>query len=135
MTASWSGSRGGPTEYKVAARFFARYGGLPSDRLLTQSQHPSQAALAEPPLRRMVHRAVPGAIEPHRTRTHTRNPLDIKSPIQVPAQLRNRLMWFNDGRCKSFAELRAVLIKARIRAVQEFCHAAAQTDIDRQRPK
>ena len=45
MIASWSGSRVGPTEYKVAARFFARYGGLPSGRLLTQPQHPSQAAV------------------------------------------------------------------------------------------
>jgi hypothetical protein len=48
------------------------------------------------------------------------------------AQLRDRLMAFNDAYCKSFAELRAVLIKARIRAVREFCHAAAQTSVERQ---
>jgi hypothetical protein len=48
------------------------------------------------------------------------------------AQLRSRLMAFNDSRCNSFAELRAVLIKARIRAVREFFRAAAQTDAERQ---
>ena len=32
MAASWSGSRVGPTEYKVAARSFAPDGGLPSVR-------------------------------------------------------------------------------------------------------
>ena len=48
------------------------------------------------------------------------------------AQLRDRLMAFNDSRCKSFDELRAVLIKARIRAVREFCHAAAQSNVERQ---
>ena len=36
-------------------------------------------------------------------------------------QLRDRLMFYNDQHCKSFAELRAVLIKARSRA--EFCGA------------
>jgi hypothetical protein len=49
------------------------------------------------------------------------------------AQLRDRLMFFNDHRCKSFAELRAVLTEARVRAAQEFCHAAAQTAADTQR--
>ena len=34
MTASWSGPRKGPTEYKVAARCFACHGRLPSVRLL-----------------------------------------------------------------------------------------------------
>ena len=34
MTASWSGPRKGPTEYKVAARCVARHGRLPSVRLL-----------------------------------------------------------------------------------------------------
>ena len=62
-----------------------------------------------------------------------------RCPAKVPAWAKPavsaRLMYFNDRRCKDFDELRAVLIKARIRAVQEFCHAAAQTDIDRQRPK
>jgi hypothetical protein len=53
-------------------------------------------------------------------------------PLWSEAQLRSRLMAFNDSRCNSFAELRAVLIKARIRAVREFCHAAAQTDAERQ---
>jgi hypothetical protein len=48
------------------------------------------------------------------------------------AHLRDRLMGFNDARCKSFAELRAVLIKARIRAAREFFRAAAQTDAERQ---
>jgi hypothetical protein len=43
-------------------------------------------------------------------------------------QLRHRLMSFNDAHCKSFAELRAVLVKARVHAEQEFCHAAAQPD-------
>jgi hypothetical protein len=42
--------------------------------------------------------------------------------------LRDRLIFYNDVRCKSFAELRAVLIEARIRATR----AAAQTDADRQ---
>lgn len=48
------------------------------------------------------------------------------------AQLRGRLMAFNDSRCRSFAELRAALIKARIRAAREFFRAAAQTGAERQ---
>jgi hypothetical protein len=46
--------------------------------------------------------------------------------------LRDRLIFYNDHRCKSFAELRAVLIKARIRAAREFFHAAAQPNPERQ---
>jgi hypothetical protein len=46
------------------------------------------------------------------------------------SQLRDRLMAFNDTRCKNFDDLRAVLIKARIRAVREFCHAAAQPSVE-----
>jgi hypothetical protein len=59
----------GPTEYKVAARFFARYGGLPSGRLLTQLQHPSQAAVAETPLRRAA-QAVTSSTHPAREGQH-----------------------------------------------------------------
>jgi len=41
-----------------------------------------------------------------------------------------RYFWPNDSHCKGFAELSAVLIKARSRA--EFCHAAARREIERQ---
>ena len=60
---------------------------------------------------------------------------EVSRPRELPASarslwreayLRDRLMAFNDGRCGSFAELRAVLIKARIRAAREFFRAAAQ---------
>jgi hypothetical protein len=66
---------------------------------------------------------------------------EVSRPRELPAparslwseaHLRDRLMAFNDGRCGSFAELRAVLIKARIRAAREFFRAAAQTDAERQ---
>ena len=62
---------------------------------------------------------------------------EVSRPRELPAParslcseayLRDRLMTFNDARCGSFAELRAVLIKARIRAAREFVRAAAQTD-------
>jgi hypothetical protein len=46
------------------------------------------------------------------------------------SQLRARLMFYNDNRCKSFAELRGMLINARSRA--EFCHAAARRTLDHQ---
>jgi hypothetical protein len=62
-------------------------------------------------------------------------PRELPAPARslwCEAQLRSRLMAFNDSRCNSFAELRAVLIKARIRAVREFFRAAAQTDAERQ---
>ena len=66
---------------------------------------------------------------------------EVSRPRELPAParslcseayLRDRLMTFNDARCGSFAELRAVLIKARIRAAREFVRAAAQTDPERQ---
>jgi hypothetical protein len=57
-------------------------------------------------------------------------------PAKVPAWAKPavsaRLMYFNDQRCKNFDELRAVLIKARIRAAREFFHAAAQPNPERQ---
>jgi hypothetical protein len=62
-------------------------------------------------------------------------PRELPAPAKslwTEALLRDRLMAFNDAYCNSFAELRAVLIKARIRAAREFCHAAAQTDAERQ---
>ena len=58
-----------------------------------------------------------------------RSPASVKS-LWVESQLRERLMFYNDRHCKSFAELRAVLITARSRA--EFCHAAARRELDRQ---
>jgi hypothetical protein len=58
-----------------------------------------------------------------------RPPASAKS-LWVESQLRERLMFYNDSHCKSFAELRAVLITARSRA--EFCHAAARRELDRQ---
>jgi hypothetical protein len=58
-----------------------------------------------------------------------RSPASVKS-LWVESQLRERLMFYNDRHCKSFAELRAVLITARSRA--EFCHTAARRELDRQ---
>lgn len=58
-----------------------------------------------------------------------RPPASAKS-VWCESQLRDRLMFYNDSHCKSFAELRAVLITARSRA--EFCHAAARHELDRQ---
>src|SRR5690348_775482 len=58
-----------------------------------------------------------------------RPPASAKS-VWCESQLRDRLMLYNDSHCKSFAELRAVLIKARRSA--EFCHAAARREIERQ---
>jgi hypothetical protein len=55
-----------------------------------------------------------------------------RPPLWSEAQLRDRLMAFNDARCKSFAEVRAVLIKARIRATCEFFRAAAPTSVETQ---
>jgi hypothetical protein len=48
-----------------------------------------------------------------------------------PAQCSN-LMYFNDNRCESFDDLRAVLIKARIGAARDFIHAAVQREIEQQ---
>src|SRR5580704_11470734 len=58
-----------------------------------------------------------------------RSPALAKS-LWSESQLRERLMFYNDSHCKSFAEIRAVLIKARSRA--EYCHAAARRELDRQ---
>lgn len=58
--------------------------------------------------------------------------LPVARPLWSESQLRSRLMAFNDSRCRSFAELRAALIKARIRAAREFFRAAAQTGAERQ---
>jgi len=52
MVASWSGSRVGPTEYKVAARVCAPDGGLPSVRLRVHLRNSSQVVVAEAPRRR-----------------------------------------------------------------------------------
>jgi hypothetical protein len=65
MAASWSGSDAGPTEYKVAARYYARQnGGLPSVR--------TAATATE--------------IGSRQNRPAATNPLDIEIPIQVPAE-------------------------------------------------
>lgn len=62
-------------------------------------------------------------------------PQELPAPARSlwsEAQLRGRLMAFNDSRCRSFDNLRVVLIKARIRAAREFFRAAAQTSVERQ---
>jgi hypothetical protein len=71
----------------------------------------------------------PQIYEARPERPFWRPPASVKS-LWSESQLRDRLMFYNDSHCKSFAELRSVLITARSRA--EFCHASARHEFDRQ---